>query len=215
MINIDLNKEQINILCLGAHCDDIEIGCGASILKLIDKYAKNVRIKWMVFTSDDIRKNEAKHSAELFLEGVHEKDIDILNYKDGFLPRDWNHIKLYFEKIKGDFKPDIIFTHYRHDLHQDHRVINELTWNTFRNHFILEYEILKYDGDIGNPNFYISLSNTIVEKKCNIISESFVSQKNKKWFTSDAFKSIMRVRGVETNQEELYSEGFYARKILF
>jgi len=213
MLKLSLNKKQLNLLFLGAHCDDIEIGCGATILKFKEDFKNNLTIKWIVFTSDKIRIKEAKKSAESFLSGVN-KEIIILNYKDGFLPAKWEEIKNYFERIKLKFDPDLIFTHYKNDFHQDHRIINELTWNTYRNHLILEYEIPKYDGDLDRPNFYVPISNSIVEEKNNIIFKSFQSQSKKNWFTPDVLKGIMRLRGMETNQRILFAEAFYSRKII-
>ncbi len=214
MIKLNLAKKRLKILLFGAHCDDIEIGCGATILKLKQKFKNNLSVKWIIFSSDEIRKKEATKSATLFLKGIEEREIIILNYKDGFLPAQCEEIKNHFEKLKSHVDPDLIFTHYRNDLHQDHRVISELTWNTYRNHLILEYEIPKYDGDLDKTNFYVPVSNSIVEKKNKIIFTSYHSQKKKKWFAPDVIKGLMRVRGMETNQNELFAEAFYARKMI-
>ena len=144
--------EGLKVLCLGAHSDDIEIGCGGTILRLMEEN-RDVSMHWVVFGADETRAVEARQSAGLFLEMAKHKTVAIKNYRDGFFPYIGAEIKEYFEELKREFHPDIIFTHYRYDLHQDHRLICELTWNTFRNHLILEYEIMKYDGDLGNPNF--------------------------------------------------------------
>lgn len=215
MLDLRFDKRRLQLLFLGAHCDDIEIGCGATILKLKKEFRNDLTVKWIVFTSNNVRAKEARKSAETFLQGIKRKEIVVLGHRDGFLSVKWEEIKDHFEKIKSGFDPDLIFTHYRYDLHQDHRLVNELTWNTYRHHLILEYEIPKYDGDLGNPNFYVSVSNDLVNKKNKIIFDSFRSQKGKNWFTPDAIRGLMRVRGLETNQEELFSEAFYARKIVF
>lgn len=206
------NGKGLKLLCLGAHCDDIEIGCGGTILKLIDEYEID-QITWVVFTSNDVRKQEAICSAKQFLKSVKNVDIQVLDFQDGFLPSTWSNVKAEFEKIKQDFLPDIIFTHYRNDLHQDHRTLNELTWNTFRNHLILEYEILKYDGDLGTPNLFVPLKNNQIKEKKEIIINSFKSQLNKQWFDDMLLTSTMRIRGVECASESKYAEAFYCRKM--
>lgn len=210
---VDPEKE-LNILCLGAHCDDIEIGCGGTLLKMIEDYDK-IRIFWMVFSSNETRKKEAVSSADQFLDKVQNKDVKILDFKDGFLPSVWSDVKQRFENFKNEFSPDIIFTHYRDDLHQDHRTINELTWNTFRNHLIFEYEIPKYDGDLGNPNFFVPLDADHVKQKKEIILNCFKSQLNKQWLDDTLLTSLLRIRGVECASESKYAEAFYSRKMVF
>lgn len=205
--------KKLSLLLLGAHCDDIEIGCGGTLLKLLDEYEIS-EIKWIIFTSDETRKKEAFNSAKQFLESIDAADVLIMDYKDGYLPSLWSEIKDEFEKIKESYDPDIIFTHYRNDLHQDHRTINELTWNTFRNHLILEYEISKYDGDLGNPNCFVSLTENQIERKKQIIMDSFESQLGKHWLDETLLKSMMRIRGVECASETNYAEAFYNRKMV-
>lgn len=202
------------VLCLGSHCDDIEIGCGGTILKLIESYPSIV-IYWVVFCSDSKREREAFESANSFLRNAKEKDIVIKNFRDGFLPFIGIEVKEFFEQVKQAFYPDIIFTHYRNDLHQDHRLISDFTWNTFRNHLILEYEIPKYDGDLGNPNFFVHLDEFICQNKIKNILENFQSQKAKQWFTEETFLSILRLRGIESNAPNKYAEAFYCRKVVF
>lgn len=203
----------LKVLCLGAHCDDIEIGCGGTILKLTQKYPDS-QIYWVVLSSNIEREIEANESANLFLENVIDKEVIIKNFRNGFFPYIGMQIKEYFEQLKMAINPDIIFTHYRNDLHQDHRFISEVTWNTFRDHLILEYEIIKYDGDIGVPNCYSSLSAELVEKKVEILCGVFKSQLNKPWFSEETFRSILRLRGVECNSKNDYAEAFYYRKVL-
>ncbi len=212
-INFDKKDSGLKILCLGAHADDIEIGCGGTILRLIESYS-SLEFKWVVFSSGEVREREARQSAEQFLTGAGKHEVDILSFKDGFFPYNGGEIKNYFEQLKLNFSPDIIFTHYKNDYHQDHRLISELTWNTFRDHLILEYEVVKYDGDLGQPNYFVHLSENYVDKKINLITGMFVSQQNKPWFGEDTFKSIMRIRGVESNAPEKYAEAFYVRKLI-
>jgi LmbE family N-acetylglucosaminyl deacetylase len=206
------NQKPVNILCLGAHCDDIEIGAGATLLKLFESFQINA-VKWVVFASNDIRKHEANVSAGKFLQNVITSDVIIKSYRDGFLPFMAAEIKDYFELLKKEFQPDLILTHYRDDRHQDHRLISDLTWNTWRNHLILEYEIPKYDGDLGIPNFYVTLAERYIESKNRIIIDSFESQRDKHWFDDATFKALPRLRGMES--ATVYAEAFYARKIVF
>ena len=201
------------VLCLGAHSDDIEIGCGGTILRLIETYP-NLSIHWIVFSATESRRKEAVASAHQFLEKAAHKEIIVKDFQDGFFPYDGAGIKRYFEELKQTIVPDLIFTHYRHDLHQDHRLLNELTWNTFRNHLILEYEIPKYDGDLGTPNFFVPLSKQICETKIACLLQHFQTQANKHWFTSRLFESIMALRGMESHAPDGYAEAFYSRKLV-
>jgi LmbE family N-acetylglucosaminyl deacetylase len=217
MIQLSLNKieeSEYKILCLGSHCDDIEIGCGGTILKLIETY-QDVVIYWVVFSSNEQRAEEATTSANLFLKEIPVKKIIIKNFRDGFLPFQGVEVKECFEQLKQEFLPDIIFTHHRDDRHQDHRLISELTWNTFRNHLILEYEIPKYDGDLGIPNFFVHLNETLCCRKIQYILDAFPTQNNKQWFTEETFRSILRIRGIESNSPGKYAEAFYCRKMFF
>ena len=210
MLNFRLLNKPINILCLGAHCDDIEIGAGGTLLRLFDDY-KISSVRWVVFASNEIRKKEAIASAEMFLTNIKNKEIIIQSYRDGFLPFLAIEVKNYFETIKQEYNPDLIFTHYRNDRHQDHRLVSDLTWNTWRNHLILEYEIPKYDGDLGIPNFYVPLKEIYINKKTSILMKTFKSQFSKHWFDSDTFKALPRLRGMES--ATVFAEAFYSRKI--
>jgi len=205
---------KFKILCIGAHSDDIEIGCGGTILRIIKEF-DDIEVYWIVLGSEGERDEEAKTSANIFLSGVKSKHIFIKHFKNSYFPYNGGKIKDYFEGIRKKIAPDIIFTHYRHDLHQDHRLVSELTWNTFRNNFILEYEIIKYDGDIGVPNFYVNLDETLCHKKISILLETFRTQTPKTWFTYDTFLSLLRIRGVESASPDKYAEGFYCRKIVY
>jgi LmbE family N-acetylglucosaminyl deacetylase len=201
------------ILCLGAHCDDIEIGCGGTILRLLQEDSER-EIYWQVFSSSSVRKREASKGARLFLEQAKSKKVAIRKYHDSFFPSFQDRIKMEFEKMKTKFVPDLILTHYRYDLHQDHRIISELTWNTFRNHLILEYEIPKYDGDLGRPNFFVPLEQEIYKKKVHHILDSFETQSAKPWFARETFLALMRLRGMECVAPSGYAEAYYCRKIV-
>jgi LmbE family N-acetylglucosaminyl deacetylase len=209
-----LKKEQpLKILCIGAHSDDIEIGCGGTILRLLAEN-DNVEVHWVVLGSSGQRDGEAGASANKFLADARKKKIIIEKFKDGFFPYIGGEIKNFFDKLKKKVSPDIIFTHYRHDLHQDHRLISELTWNTYRDHLILEYEVIKYDGDLGRPILFVPLTETVCRRKLEYILECFGSQRIKPWFTEDAFMSILRLRGIESNAPDRYAEAFYCRKVI-
>lgn len=211
-MKIQLNKDKpLKILCLGAHCDDIEIGAGGTLLKLFDEYTIE-QVTWIVFSSNDIRKKEATKSAMFFLSHAASKKIIIKNFRDGFFPYHGGEIKEYFEKLNTENSPDIIFTHYRDDRHQDHRLISDLTWNTWRNHFILEYEIPKYDGDLGIPNFYVELDEKYIKKRNQILLETFESQNSKHWFDEEKLSALPRLRGIESAKK--FAEAFYARKLI-
>ena len=206
-------SEELTILCLGAHCDDIEIGCGGSLLKLLQSNP-NVNLHWHVFTSTPARKKEATYGAELFSAGAKSFHLDIKDFPDGYLPYEGSKVKQAMEAVKSLCpEPDIVFTHYRNDMHQDHRKISELTWNSFRNHLILEYEIPKWDGDMGIPNTFVDLSEDIVKHKISHLQTAYNTQKSKRWFTDDLFSSLMRIRGMECNSESLFAEAFHSRKL--
>ncbi len=173
-----------------------------------------VEIYWVVFSSTPVRKKEAARAANLFLATAKKKKVVIRNYRDTLFPSQQAQIKSEFEKLKKTFAPDLILTHYRHDLHQDHRVICELTWNTFRNHLILEYEIPKYDGDLGIPNVFLGLDRATCERKVKYILDAFASQRAKQWFTADTFFALPRLRGIEANSPGGFAEGFHCRKLV-
>lgn len=202
------------ILALGAHADDIEIGCGGTILRLLEEHPAT-EVYWIVLGATGHRKMEAVGSANLFLANSRVKEIIVKEFRDGYFPYIGGEIKDFFEELKRNYLPDVVLTHYREDLHQDHRVVSELTWNTFRNHLVLEYEIVKYDGDLGVPNFFVHLSESVVQRKIRTILECFQSQKKKTWFTEDAFSSILRLRGLESNAPSKYAEAFYCRKLVY
>jgi len=208
------NDAEFRILCLGAHCDDIEIGCGGTILRLAEAY-KNAIFYWVVFSSNSQRAKEAHKSAKYFLKNVQSKNIVIKNFRDGFFPFVGSDVKEEFEKLKQQFSPDLIFTHYRNDFHQDHRLIADMTWETFRNHLILEYEIPKYDGDLGSPNFYVHLDESMCYRKIQYIINCFKCQEQKDWFEEEIFSSMLRIRGMESRAPRKYAEAFYCQKMIF
>jgi LmbE family N-acetylglucosaminyl deacetylase len=199
------------LLVIGAHSDDIEIGCGGTILKLVEQGAISA-ICWVVLSGAGERAAEAEGSAHALLNGAVEKRVIVRDFKDGFFPYDGGEIKAFFETLKKEFSPDIIFTHQRQDLHQDHRVSCELTWNTFRDHLILEYEVPKYDGDMGSPNLFVPLEDEVCRQKVVHLLDHFASQRDKRWFREDLFSGLLRLRGMECQSPTSYAEGFYCRK---
>jgi LmbE family N-acetylglucosaminyl deacetylase len=211
-LNIDRYKDRpLKVLCCGAHSDDIEIGCGGTILRLLTEQ-NNVEVTWVVLSALGMRKEEAIKSANDFLSGNQKNKVIIERFKDGYFPYIACEIKDFFESLKKEISPDVIFTHYRHDRHQDHRVISDLTWNTYRNNLIFEYEVVKYDGDIGSPNFFFDLERKLCEIKVSKLMVNFVTQRDHRWFTEDTFWSMLRLRGVECNALEGHAEAFYSRK---
>jgi LmbE family N-acetylglucosaminyl deacetylase len=201
------------VLCLGAHADDIDIGCGGTVLRLLDEHG-DLDVHFVIFSADGERAREARNSAEQFLARAASKRIETLRFKDGYFPSQSGAIKDYFEEMKPGIDPDVIFTHYRDDLHQDHRVINELTWNTFRRHLILEYEIPKWDGDLGVPNLFVPLTEQQCRAKTRCVIDNFPSQAGREWFREDVLLALMRLRGMESKSPSTYAEAFYARKII-
>jgi LmbE family N-acetylglucosaminyl deacetylase len=215
MIGLRLWKtppDPLRILCLGAHSDDIEIGCGGTLLQL-KRFHTNLEFHWVVFSAGGVRGQEAARGAELLTAGS-KKKVVLKEFRDGFLPYAGSSVKDVFEELKNQFSPDLIFTHWQGDAHQDHRLVSELTWNTFRNHLILEYEIPKYDGDMGRPNTYMPLESPLHEHKVNHLLDAFESQRAKAWFDRDVFLGLMRMRGMESNATSGYAEAFHTRKLI-
>ncbi len=201
------------ILALGAHCDDIEIGCGGTLLRLAA--LRDVEVTWMILCSSPPRAAEARASAAAFLAGVPRSRVIVHEFRDGFLPYAGAAVKEAFETLKRECSPDLVFTHYRDDRHQDHRVVSDLTWNTWRNHLVLEYEIPKYDGDFGSPNLFSALPAATVERKIALVLEHFGSQAGKHWLTADLLRAVARIRGMECVAPEHLAEAFYCRKATF
>lgn len=202
----------LKILCLGCHSDDIEIGCGGTILRLAEDYP-GCEFHWVVFSAIGVRDAEARRAADLFAGEKGLKGPILKTFPDGFMPFVGAEVKAVFEELKS-VSPDLVLTHNRKDAHQDHRQIAELTWNTFRNHLILEYEIPKYDGDLGQPSVFVPLTAEMCNKKIDYLMEAFQSQLSKRWFQRDTFLSLMRLRGMECNAPSGYAEAFYCRKLV-
>jgi len=201
-----------SILCLGAHSDDLEIGCGGTLLEILAR-RPGIDVHWVVFSTSGRRAQEASASAERFLALAGRQRVMLLDYRDTFFPAAYESIKEYFEQIKCDIAPDFVFTHRREDMHQDHRVIAELTWCAFRDHVIMEYEIPKFEGDLGTPNVFVPIEEAICRRKIDTIMECFSSQHPKQWFSADTYWALLRLRGVECNSATRFAEAFHCRKL--
>lgn len=201
------------ILCLGAHCDDIEIGCGATVLRLLQAWP-GAQMRWVVFTGSSARQAEARAAADIFLAEAGDSTVELLSYRESYLPQFWGPVKEEFERIKAEFSPSLILTHARDDHHQDHRVISELTWNSFRDHLVLEYEIPKYEGDLGNPNLFVPIERRQAEAKAQTLMTCFASQRKRQWFDPATFLGLMRLRGIGCNAPSGYAEAFTVRKMV-
>lgn len=200
------------VLCLGAHADDIEIGCGGTLLRLLEDQP-GLSVLWVVATGNEVRQREARRSAERFLHRAEHFDVHLWGLQDGYLPYLGRAVKDAFFELRTAFTPDLIFTHRLEDRHQDHRLLAELTWNTFRDHLILEYEIPKYEGDLAQPNLLVPLSPSICEQKIELLLECFPSQTEKPWFQADTFRALHVLRGLEANADSGLAEAFTARKL--
>jgi LmbE family N-acetylglucosaminyl deacetylase len=206
--------DRLSVLCLGAHADDIEIGAGATLLSMMERGIR-LDVAWVVLSAAGIRELEARASAVEFLVAAASARIEVKSFQDGFLPEQGEAIKLWFEALKTQVNPDLILTHRRDDAHQDHRHVNRLTWNTFRDHCILEYEIPKWDGDIGQPNLYMPISADALQRKIDLLTCHYGSQRSKQWFDAETFRGLARLRGIECRAPERYAEAFFARKLVF
>jgi LmbE family N-acetylglucosaminyl deacetylase len=201
-------RRPLRILCLGAHADDIEIGCGGTLLHLLS--TRRASVDWVVFSATGRRVREARRGAARFLRHATKSRVVVHAFRDGFFPAEWEQLKAAFETLRSEVEPDLVLTHFRDDRHQDHRVLSDLTWNTFRDQLILEYEIPKWDGDLAQPNVYVPLTPTLARRKVAALMAVFASQRSKRWFTEETFRAVLRLRGIEAGSE--WAEAFHARK---
>jgi LmbE family N-acetylglucosaminyl deacetylase len=203
----------LSLLCLGAHSDDIEIGCGGTLLRLL-RERPGSSVTWVVFSATGARREEAQRSADSFLAGAAKADVVLHEFRESYFPYVGATIKDAFEQLKARVTPDVVFSHRNDDMHQDHRVVADLTWNTFRNNLVLQYEIPKYEGDLGTPSVFVPLPRELADRKVTLLQEGFPSQHHRTWFHPDTFHGLMTVRGIECNAPERRAEAFYARKVL-
>jgi LmbE family N-acetylglucosaminyl deacetylase len=210
---ISLVPQQLRrVLCLGAHSDDIEIGCGATVLRFL-RDQEGIEVHWVVFSAQGRRAQEARRSAADFLRTAGRRRVRIATFRESYFPSEWPGIKDEFERVKRRFNPDLVLTHCRDDRHQDHRVLSDLVWNTFRSHLVLEYEIPKYDADLGAPNVYVPVEKELCQRKLDALLRHFRSQADKHWFTADTFWALLRLRGIECASPTGFAEAFYGRKV--
>jgi LmbE family N-acetylglucosaminyl deacetylase len=200
----------LRVLCIGAHADDLEIGCGGTILSLAA--AQPVEICWVVLCATGVRKREALRGADLVLKRAKDRTVIVRQFRDGFLPYQGTKVKEFFEALKPKFVPDVILTHSGGDRHQDHRLVSELTWNTYRDHLILEYEIPKYDGDLTTPNVYVPMTEDVLQTKTTLVLSTFQSQRSKHWLTEETLRGLARIRGIECGAGVRFAEAFHLRK---
>jgi LmbE family N-acetylglucosaminyl deacetylase len=214
MLGFDFGKHDrpIRFLFLGAHCDDIEIGCSGTLLRLVDAYPR-AEFHWATLASDPVRAQETEKCAHRLLGNDVTRSVQIDSFRESHFPTQMSELKERIEELKVRTLPDVVFTHHREDRHQDHRTLSDLTWNSFRDHIVLEYEIPKFDGDLGSPNFFVPIPEPVVQQKIDALLECFPSQRDRYWFTEETFRGMMRIRGIEARSHTGYAEGFYARKI--
>jgi LmbE family N-acetylglucosaminyl deacetylase len=213
MKGLDLARrgDELTILCLGAHADDIEIGAGGTILSLIESGVR-LNVHWCVLSAGALRAAEAVASAEAFLVGSLSSKVEVADFEDSCFPAHSRSIKQWLLDTRGRVLPDVIFTHARSDAHQDHREVNQLTWNVFRDHLVLEYEIPKWDGDLCQPNAYVPLTADILDRKITLLHNHFGTQRSKDWFDRETFAGLARLRGMECRAPEHCAEAFTLRK---
>lgn len=213
ILPVRLGSERPNVLCLGAHSDDIEIGCGGSLLRLLSEYP-GAHVHWVVFASNPDREREARASAASFCAGAGNATVLVHAFRESFFPAQWSEIKDALEAVRKSFTPDLVLSHRLADRHQDHRVLAELTWNTFRDHLIWQYEIAKYEGDLGHPNLYVPLTRALADRKVELLHQHFPTQRSRSWFSADTFHGLMSLRAIECNAPEGRAEAFHVPKLV-
>jgi LmbE family N-acetylglucosaminyl deacetylase len=212
MLTLQIDEPN-TVLCIGAHCDDIEIGCAGTLLGWASR-CPSARFVWVVFSGDEERIAETRAAAVALLGPAARLEIRSHEFRDGYFPSQYAEIKEAFHALRSQVEPTLVLTHHEHDRHQDHRLLAELTWQTFRDHMILEYEVPKYDGDLGSPNVFVPLSAELARRKAELLMASFASQAGKSWFTADTFMGLMRLRGIECRSSSGFAEAFFARKLI-
>jgi LmbE family N-acetylglucosaminyl deacetylase len=212
-LSLSTLRDQGTVLCLGAHCDDIEIGCGGTLLRIAREYPL-ARFRWIVFSGSPSRETESRDAAQRLL-GTERVSIEFLRFRQSHFPFQYDTVKAGMEATRAAGEPDLVFTHFLEDRHQDHRILAELTWNTFRRHLILEYEIPKYEGDLGHPNAFFPVAEADLDSKVQALMASFHSQLTRTWFTPETFRALARIRGIECASPTGYAEAFHARKLCF
>lgn len=203
----------MHLLCIGAHSDDLEIGCGGTVVTWLETLP-DVTVTWVVLSADEQRAEEARKSASALLRRAHHREVVIGGFRDGYLPAQYTQVKNFFETLKSTTTPDVVLTHWLEDRHQDHRLAAELTWNTWRDHVVLEYEIPKYEGDLKPANLYVEVSKARANRKLSHLHRHFGSQRGKAWFERDTFTALMRLRGLECRAASGFAEAFHARKLM-
>ena len=202
------------VLCIGAHCDDIEIGCGGT-LQVLQASRPKLEIHWVIASGTPQRCAEARRAMSMLVKRSQRGQLHFGEFPDGQFPAHYAAIKGFFESLKKLPRPDLILCHERDDRHQDHRIVNEMLWNTFRDHAVLEYEIPKWDGGLGQPNIYVPLTAAQMHAKTNALMQAYASQRRRDWFTPATFEALARLRGIECRAGDGFAEAFHARKLRF
>jgi LmbE family N-acetylglucosaminyl deacetylase len=199
------------VLCVGAHCDDIEIGCAGTLVRWSRQYPE-MRFIWAIFAREDGRDRESRAAAQQLFDAIDRHELRFFDFRGSYFPAQFAAIKDAFEGLK-DLRPDVVLTHHLHDRHQDHEVLANLTWNTFRSNLVLEYEIPKFEGDLGHPNVYVPLEPLDLDRKVDVLMNCFPSQRHRTWFTADTFRALARLRGIESAAPSGFAEAFHGRKL--
>jgi LmbE family N-acetylglucosaminyl deacetylase len=214
MIDLSLRpgSAPLRVLCLGAHSDDIEIGCGGTVMQWLRDGAA-LDVTWVVCSAPDTRRTEATRSAQALLRGAARRRIVIGDLEDSHFPSQMRELKAFCRQIRDEDKADVVFTHHVDDLHQDHRALAEVTWQTWRDHLVLEYEIPKFEGDLGRPNAFVPLEGSVARRKVDHLMRHFGTQRSKDWFRASTFEALMALRGIECRAADGMAEAFHARKV--
>jgi LmbE family N-acetylglucosaminyl deacetylase len=208
----DTGRRALRVLCIGAHSDDIEIGCGGTLLHL-QAARPRLQVDWVVLSGDADRRRETARAMASLLRPASRGELLHGDFPDASFPGSYAALKDFFVRLQRRAAPDLIFCHERQDAHQDHRVVNELTWGAFRDHVILEYEIPKWDGGLATPNAYMPLPAGLAKRKISTLMRCFGSQRSRDWFRPEIFEALMRLRGIECRSRSGFAEAFHTRKL--
>lgn len=206
------SRRQLRVLCIGAHSDDIEIGCGGTLLEWMDMRC-TLHVTWVVLSAVGARAVEARRSATNLLARAKRVNIVIHGLDDGRFPAYYSEVKNALESVRSHWPdPDVILTHRLEDRHQDHRTVAEVAWQTWRDHLVFEFEIPKYEGDLGQPNVYVPISARNGRRKVEHLMRHFGTQRSKSWFSPETFEGLMHLRAIECRSTSGFAEAFHLRK---
>ena len=207
MIGLVPPEGRLDVLCVGAHPDDVEIGCGGTLLTLAGRPATTVT--GLVLTGTVERRKEAEAALPEFFPGA---TVRVLDLPAGRLPAHWDAVKDALEDEARDLAPTVVLAPRADDAHQDHRLLGRLVSTVWRDALILHYEIPKWDGDFGSPNVYVRLTEDQARRKVELLHRCFPSQLSRDWWDDELFSGLMRLRGMESRAR--YAEGFVSDKLV-